>query len=106
MCAKCALKQRGWKVNTMEVLEVVAVAPRKGKAGTVYPGLALTAAGGQAAYNWALAPGSTLAGTGLTLGGNTVSGTPAAAGTVTFKVEVTDSLGDKAERTISIVVDA
>lgn len=59
---------------------------------------ALAATGGTTPYTWSLASGSLPV--GLTLNGSTgvISGTPTAAGTATFTVQVVDSTGSLARR--------
>ena len=61
----------------------------------------LAASGGTTPYTWSIVTGSLPA--GLTLGGDTISGTPTTAGTSTFTVQVTDSIGrtDTAELSIT-----
>ena len=63
----------------------------------------LAASGGTTPYTWSIVTGSLPA--GLTLSGDTISGTPITAGTSTFTVEVTDSIGrtDTAELSITTV---
>jgi hypothetical protein len=108
MCAKCALKQRGWKVEKMGALEA-ATMPRRGETGDAYS-LSLKAAAGVSPYVWSCAPADGAAGTvalphnGLDLAGHKISGTPAAAGTMKVKVIVTDALGDTSEQIIEIEV--
>jgi hypothetical protein len=60
-----------------------------GTAGTAYS-QALAATGGTIPYTWSLASGSLPAGLTLSTGG-TISGTPKAAGTSTFTVQVSDA---------------
>ena len=61
----------------------------------------LAASGGTTPYTWSIVTGSLPA--GLTLSGDTISGTPTTAGTSTFTVQVTDSIGrtDTAELSIT-----
>ncbi|MFZ9043030.1 MAG: putative Ig domain-containing protein [Ilumatobacteraceae bacterium] len=63
----------------------------------------LAASGGSTPYTWSIVTGSLPA--GLTLSGDTISGTPTTAGTSTFTVQVTDSIGrtDTAELSITTV---
>ena len=68
----------------------------------------LKASGGVPAYTWALATGSSLAGTGLILSpGGELQGTPPASssGTYTFTVEVTDSDSHTATKELTLVID-
>lgn len=70
--------------------------------GTAYS--ATLAAAGVAPYAWAITSGTLPA--GLTLSAETIAGTPSAAGTSTFTVQVTDALGRTATRSLSILVGA
>ncbi|MGA2135547.1 MAG: putative Ig domain-containing protein [Bryobacteraceae bacterium] len=63
----------------------------------------LGATGGTAPYTWALTAGSLPPGLSLTDGGS-VTGNPTVAGTSTFSVQVTDSLGRQASAPFSITV--
>ncbi|MGC3996301.1 MAG: Ig-like domain repeat protein [Anaeromyxobacter sp.] len=72
------------------------------RVGVPYSGT-LAALGGQGPYSWTLAGGSLPA--GLTLGaGGVVTGTPTAAGTVTFTVQVTDAAQATAQRSVTLSV--
>jgi Putative Ig domain len=62
----------------------------------------LTATGGVTPYTWTISAG-TLPG-GLSLSGNTISGTPGASGTFNFTVRATDASGGSATAAVSIVV--
>ena len=65
----------------------------------------LTATGGTGGNTWSLASGALPA--GLTLAANgTISGTPTAAGTATFTVQVKDSSNTTATKDLSITVTA
>ena len=61
---------------------------QSGTVGTPYS-QTLSASGGRPGYSWSIISGS-LPG-GLTLSGNTITGTPSAAGTATLTLQVTDS---------------
>ncbi|HAM23002.1 MAG TPA: hypothetical protein DCQ04_12170, partial [Actinobacteria bacterium] len=68
----------------------------------------LQASGGVTPYTWALATGSSLAGTGLTLApGGELQGTPPASssGTYNFTVEVSDDDGHTATKPLSLTID-
>lgn len=68
----------------------------------------LKAAGGTMPYTWALATGSSLAGTGLTLSpGGELQGTPPASstGTYNFTVEVTDGDSHTATKALTLTID-
>jgi autotransporter-associated beta strand protein len=72
-----------------------------GTTGAAYS-TSLAAAGGQGPYGWTITAGSLPS--GLTLAGDTVAGTPLAAGASNFTVTVTDNLGATATRNLSIAV--
>lgn len=66
----------------------------------------LAASGGQPPYSWALATFSAPLPAGLSLSNTgVIFGTPSAAGTNTFNVQVTDEASHKATRVLSIVVN-
>lgn len=65
-----------------------------GEVRIVYADVPLAATGGKAPYSWSINSGA-LPG-GLALSGNTVGGTPSAAGTFTFGLQVTDAAGGTA----------
>ncbi len=74
-----------------------------GVVGTAYSAQ-LAATGGGTPYSWSLESGSSLpAGLSLSSGG-AISGAPSAAGTSTFTVKATDSVGRVGTRSLSIVV--
>ena len=64
----------------------------------------LTATGGTQPLTWSLASGSLPAGLTLSTGG-VISGTPTAAGTSPFTVQVTDALSQPDTQPLSIVID-
>jgi hypothetical protein len=64
---------------------------------------ALAASGGSGAYSWVLAAGSLPAGLTLAPAG-TISGTPAAPGTSSFRIRATDAAGQTATADLSISV--
>jgi hypothetical protein len=76
-----------------------------GTAGTAYS-LALTVNGGTAPYTWSISSGALPAGLTLSTSG-VLSGTPTAAGTSTFTVQVKDSapVRQKATLDVTIVID-
>jgi hypothetical protein len=63
----------------------------------------LAAAGGITPYNWTISAGALPA--GLTLSGNTISGTPSTAGSVGFTVQVADAASGKATASLGILVN-
>jgi hypothetical protein len=64
----------------------------------------LTAIGGTAPYSWSLTAGSLPAGLSLNAGAGTITGTPAASGTSTFTVQVTDANSHTASQPLSITI--
>ncbi len=62
----------------------------------------LSATGGVTPYNWTISAGSLP--TGMNLSGNTISGTPTTAGTVSFTIKVNDASGGSQTAAVSIVV--
>ena len=79
-------------------------APPGGEAGVSYRDQ-LTVTGGTSPFTWSVSSGSLPAGISLGAGG-TLGGTPAAAGTSSFTVAVTDANGRSATETTSITVSA
>ncbi|MEW6211010.1 MAG: putative Ig domain-containing protein [Acidobacteriota bacterium] len=66
----------------------------------------LAATGGTTPYVWSLAAGSGPLPTGLTLNSNgTITGTPSAAGTFNFTVQVNDSAQGSAQKAFSITIN-
>ncbi len=64
----------------------------------------LSATGGVTPYNWNISVGSLP--TGMNLSGNTISGIPTTAGTVSFSIQVNDASGGSQTAAVSIVVAA
>ena len=64
----------------------------------------LAAAGGVAPYQWSLGSGALPDGLSLDAATETISGTPTAAGTFSFTVQVSDTSGQSATQALSIVV--
>ncbi len=73
-----------------------------GIAGTPYS-QTLGASGGTGPYTWSVGTGALPAGLSLS-GSGIISGTPSAAGSTTFSLQVTDTLGGKASATFTIIV--
>lgn len=74
-----------------------------GTVGTAYGPATLTAVGGSGVYTWTVS-GGVLPG-GLSLTGNTISGTPTTVATVSFQVTATDSTGSvSGPQSLSIAV--
>lgn len=83
------------------VLAITSTSLPGATAGTNYS-TNLTATGGVTPYNWSISVGSVPS--GMNLSGNTISGTPTTAGTVSFTIKVTDGSGGSQTATVSIVV--
>jgi hypothetical protein len=75
-----------------------------GTAGTTYQLTTLTAFGGTGGYNWSVTAGSLPAGLSLSPGGG-ITGTPSAAGTSSFTVQVTDSAAEKTAGAFVITIN-
>ncbi len=73
-----------------------------GTVGTAYQ-QTLAASGGSGGYSWVVTAGAPPAGLSLSAAGS-IAGTPLAAGTSSFTVQVTDSSGTKATMPLSIVI--
>jgi len=78
-------------------------APSSGQIGTAYSDT-LTASGGTGPYTWSVSAGSLPAGITLGAATGTLAGTPTAAGTFSFTVQVTDADGQSATEATSLVV--
>ena len=83
-------------------LTITSTTPPSGTVGTGYS-YPLTASGGTPPYTWSIVSGSLP--TGLNLSGNLISGTPAAPGTFSFTVKVTDSASNTATAPMSITIN-
>ncbi|MBI5406211.1 MAG: putative Ig domain-containing protein, partial [Nitrospirae bacterium] len=64
----------------------------------------LVASGGKSPLSWSITAGALPTGLGLAGGTGVISGTPTAAGTFNFTVQVTDANGAVASRALSIVI--
>ncbi|MFT4112655.1 beta strand repeat-containing protein [Silvibacterium sp.] len=76
-----------------------------GTVGTAYS-TSLTATGGVTPYTWSIASGTLPAGLAISSSTGVISGTPTAAGTSTFVVQVEDSTGATATASASITINA
>jgi hypothetical protein len=85
-------------------LTITTAALPNGTIGTAYS-QTLAATGGQTPYTWALGTGTLPAGVTLSSAG-VISGTPTAAATSTFSVQVTDAAKATAQKSLSITVAA
>jgi hypothetical protein len=93
-------------INVSAALSITTPSLAGGMVGQSYS-QAVTAAGGTPGYDWSVSAGSLPA--GLTLSGNTISGTPTSAGTVSFTLMATDSTSPTAQTAtaaLSIAVSA
>jgi hypothetical protein len=101
----------------LKISEPSVAAGPAGTVGTAYPGIGFAATGGQTPYTWTVATGQVPPGLAIhtpssyqrhTFPGADVilTGTPTTAGTFTFTMKVTDSLGDTATQSISITIKA
>jgi len=100
----------------LKISEPAAAAGPAGTVGTAYPGIVFAAIGGQTPYTWTVATGQVPPGLALHPPGGyghhappsdiILYGTPTTAGTFTFTIKVTDSLGDTATQSLSITIKA
>jgi hypothetical protein len=101
----------------LKISEPSAAAGPAGTVGIAYPGIGFAATGGQAPYTWTVATGQVPPGLAIhtpssyqrhTFPGADVilTGTPTTAGTFTFTMKVTDSLGGTATQSLSITIKA
>src|SRR6266550_197751 len=78
-----------------------------GVVGVVYPATNLTASGGTPPYAWSVTTATTTFPPGLTLGSTgQITGTPTAAATFNFTVQVTDSVNSTATTNLRILINA
>ena len=101
----------GWKSDfnptgsvTSQPLCVTSTSVPDGVVGTPYS-TAVNAVGGTPPYSWSLVSGSLPPGLALSTTG-TVSGTPTVAGSFTFTLKVTDSMGASATQVLTITITA
>ena len=95
-----ATKQLSITVNPPQV-QVTTSSLAGGTTGLPYSAT-LSATGGTGTYSWSISSGTLPA--GLSLSGNTISGTPTEAGTSTFTVKAADSTGSSGSKQLSITV--
>lgn len=84
-------------------LDITTTSLTAGMVGTAYS-KTLSVSSGTAPYNWSISSGSLPAGLSLSTAG-IISGTPTAAGTASFNVEVTDGKGLSDTQALSLVVN-
>jgi hypothetical protein len=75
----------------------------QGTLGQAYPTLTLAAVGGSQPYRWLVSAGSMATGLSLSQSG-IITGTPSAAGTFSFTVQVTDNVQTKAAKAFAISI--
>ena len=86
-------------------ITINAITLPKGYEGTAYPGATFTATGGtNTGYTWSAT--GLPAGLSISTTTGAISGTPTAAGTFSIVATVTDSVGNTASTTVSLVVEA
>jgi hypothetical protein len=78
--------------------------PPDATAGVAYA-FALAAAGGQAPYSWRVTNGALPDGLSLSGASGMIAGTPVAAGTFNFTLEVTDATGLKGSQTLTLITN-
>jgi hypothetical protein len=95
-------KQTGsFSITVNPALAITSTSLPGATAGTNYSNN-LSATGGVTPYNWNISVGSLP--TGMNLSGNTISGIPTTAGTVSFSIQVNDASGGSQTAAVSIVV--
>ncbi|MBI3471600.1 MAG: putative Ig domain-containing protein, partial [Candidatus Solibacter usitatus] len=102
-----ATASRALSINvtaTASALTVTTASLPAGIVGVAYS-QTLTASGGSGSYLWAVTAGGLPSGLNLSSSG-VISGSPTAAGTFDFSVQVTDSAGARATRSLSLTVIA
>jgi hypothetical protein len=91
----------------IKVLKALGISTSSLKAGTVGKkySAAVKASGGKKPYSWSITSGSLPE--GLTLDGTTgkITGTPTAAGSSELTFQVTDPLGGKGEKTLTLTIE-
>jgi hypothetical protein len=93
---------KGLSITINPTPTVTTVSLPNGAAGTAYQ-QTLAASGGTLPLSWTVSAGALPAGLSLSAAG-AITGTPSAAGTSNFTAQVTDSLGAKATKALSIVI--
>lgn len=84
-------------------LTIVTPSPENGTVGTAFT-QPLAATGGTSPYTWSISSGTLPAGLSINASISVISGTPTAAGTSSFTLQVTDSAKNTATKAISIVI--
>ncbi|HEX9708503.1 MAG TPA: putative Ig domain-containing protein, partial [Candidatus Thermoplasmatota archaeon] len=92
-------------LTVFDVLEVTTTSLADGQVGQAYS-VALAASGGSGVNTWSVTAGSLPPGLALTAGAGLISGTPTAVGTSTFTVQASSSDGQSATRELQIEVTA
>ena len=92
------------KINSAALVVITTTSLPAGTVGTAYTATTLAATGGTPPYTWSVGSGSLPS--GLSIASGVISGTPAAAGSFTFQVTVTDSQQATATGTFTIRITA
>ena len=92
------------KINSAALVVITTTSLPAGAVGTAYAATALAATGGTPPYTWSVASGALPS--GLSIASGVISGTPAAVGSFTFQVTVTDSQQATATGTFTIRITA
>lgn len=101
-----AITNLGILVNPAPPLVITTAALPQGTAGSAYPSTRLQASGGAAPYAWSLITAATTFPAGLTLSNaGQITGTPTAAATYNFTVQVKDAVNATATANLSILVN-
>ena len=103
MDANGAVSTRTLSITIFGSLAVSTTSLADGTANWAYS-QTLTAAGGKTPYTWSLTSGTLPAGLSLNGSSGVINGTPAAAGTNNFTVQVTDSNGATATQALAITI--
>ncbi len=101
--ANGATASRALAITIFGGVSVTTATLAEGNVGSVYS-QTLAAAGGKTPYSWSITLGTLPAGLILTGSTGAISGTPTAAGTSNFTVQVTDDNGATATRALSITI--
>ncbi|OFW03357.1 MAG: hypothetical protein A3G20_05600, partial [Acidobacteria bacterium RIFCSPLOWO2_12_FULL_59_11] len=103
--ANSAVATRALSIVIYGAISVTTASLPDGMVGSSY-NQTLSAAGGKTPYAWSIFAGSLPAGLGLNSSTGIISGTPTAAGTSNFTVQVTDANGATSTQALSITVYA
>src|SRR2546425_2376591 len=93
---------QAFTVAIVLALSITTTSLPSGTVGVAYS-TTLSATGGTPPYTWSLTTGSLPPGLALSTSG-TISGTPTAAGSYTFTIQASDSVGQKASQAFTVSV--